>query len=184
MEASEAVRLGIDTARVGLAAGKTQAVVVREAGCDDIRAIMDLNARAKRPGGTRASYLAVVEDAQRLLIVACSGTGVVGWAKTHWWGHADGPAPAGHYLGGVTVDPDWRRRGIGTMLTTFRLGWIWERAVEAWYVVNATNVASMAMHREFGFTEISRAAAFHTTTFEGGNGLLMQAQRPIGYPNQ
>lgn len=184
MEASEAVRLAIDAAQDGLAAGEMPPVVIRPANYDDIRAITDLNARAKRPGGTRASYLAVVEDAQRLLVVACSGTEVIGWAKTHWWEHADGPAPAGHYLGGVTVDPAWRRRGVGTMLTTFRLRWIWERDVEAWYVVNATNVASMAMHREFGFTEISEAAAFHTTTFEGGNGFLMHAHRPIGYPNQ
>lgn len=163
--------------------GGEQAVIVRGADCNDVRAIMDLHARAKRPGGTRASYLAAVEDAKRLVVVACSGTEVIGWAKTHWWDRAEGPAPAGHYLGGVTVDPAWRLQGIGTMLTTFRLGWIWERADGAWYVVNATNLASIAMHQKFGFAATSRAAAFHTTTFEGGNGLLMHASRPIGYAN-
>ncbi|WP_417221398.1 GNAT family N-acetyltransferase [Arthrobacter sp.] len=184
MEADDAVRLAFDAAQEGLPAGQTAALVLREAGCDDIQAIMELNDRAKRAGGTLASYLAVVEDAQRLLVVACSGTDVVGWAKTHWWGHADESAPAGHYLGGVTVDPAWRRRGIGTKLTRIRLHWIWGRTPDAWYVVNATNTASIAMHRDFGFTEIARATAFHTTGFEDGNGLLMHAQRPIGFPNQ
>ncbi|MGR0161320.1 hypothetical protein [Paenarthrobacter nitroguajacolicus] len=37
---------------------------------------------------------------------------VVGWAKTHLWDFPDGPALAGHYLAGVTVLPDFRRRSL------------------------------------------------------------------------
>lgn len=45
----------------------------------------------------------------------------------------------------------------------------------AYYVVNATNLASIALHRRCGFLEIARAASFHTVGFNGGVGLLLRA---------
>ncbi len=108
------------------------------------------------------------------------GSAVVGWAKTHYWDYADGLALAGQYLGGVTVRPDFRRRGLAAQLTAVRLGWIWEHAEEAWYVVNARNEASLALHRKWGFREVARGAGFHTVTFDGGEGVLLMAARPQG----
>ena len=106
------------------------------------------------------------------------GPDVVGWAKTHHWDYGDGPALPGHYLGGVTVRPDFRRRGIATELTGARLQWIWERAHRAWYVVNARNQASLAMHRKWGFREVARGPRFHSVKFDGGEGVLLLAAPP------
>ena len=99
--------------------------------------------------------------------------------KPHCWDYADGPALSGHYLGGVTVRPDFRRLGVASELTGARMAWIWERADHAWYVVNALNEASLALHRRWGFREVARGPGFHTVTFDGGEGVLLQAARPL-----
>ncbi len=156
---------------------------IRPAICSDIASILDVEAQAGRPLPDPIRLAAAIDDDARLVLVACArGTsdvgGFLGWGKTHFWGFADGTAPTGQYLGGVTVRPDCRRSGIGTALTQARLDWIWRRASEAWYVVNASNLASIELHRRWGFAEVARAPRFHTTTFDGGVGILMRAVRP------
>ncbi|MCO4262536.1 GNAT family N-acetyltransferase [Pseudarthrobacter sp. MDT3-26] len=99
-------------------------------------------------------------------------------ASRRYWDDDDGPAPSGHYLAGVTVLPAWRRRGVGAALTEARLRWVWARASEAWYVVNADNLVSIELHRRWNFTEMARGPRFHTTTFTGGLSLLMCAAAP------
>ncbi|MFV2145274.1 hypothetical protein [Isoptericola sp. G70] len=56
-----------------------------------------------------------------------------------------------------------------------RIAWIAERADRAFYVVNARNAASVALHERWGFREVARAAAFHGVTFAGGAGVLLAA---------
>jgi len=158
-------------------------IYIREAIEDDIERIVRINETTDRAGGTAERYAATLADPQRLLLVAERAGLVVGWAKTHYWDHADGPAPAGHYLGGLTVMPSSQRQGIGTSLSRRRLEWIRERADVAWYVVNAGNTASIALHRHLGFALVAKASSFHTTRFADGNGLLMRAQLPIASPN-
>lgn len=102
----------------------------------------------------------------------------MGWGKTHYWDKPDGAAPVGHYLGGIVIRPELRRRGLATALTQTRLDWIWARAGEAFYVVNASNLSSIELHRQWGFAEAARAPRCHTTGFTGGVGLLMRAVRP------
>jgi ribosomal protein S18 acetylase RimI-like enzyme len=126
---------------------------------------------------------AAIDDDARLVVVARARAtagvgGFLGWGKTHFQDHDDGAAPKGHYLGGLTVRPDCRRSGIETALTQARLDWIWRRAPEAWYVVNAANLASIELHRPWGFVEVASASSFHTTTFDGVVGILMRAARP------
>ncbi|MET3368632.1 UNVERIFIED_CONTAM: aminoglycoside 6'-N-acetyltransferase I [Jeotgalibacillus campisalis] len=134
-----------------------------------------------------ASISAAIDDQARVVVVAevqddanaGGGTAVVAWAKTHYWHYGDGSAWSGHYLGGVTVRPDFRRLGVASELTGARMAWIWERADHAWYVVNSLNVASLALHRKWGFREVARGPGFHTVTFDGGEGVLLQAARPL-----
>lgn len=144
-------------------------------------------AEKSHDGGASSSavpgYVGAMKDPDRLVLVAEASGQVVGWAKTHVWDHADGPALAGHYLGGVTVDPRWRRQGIAARLTQERLDWIWTRNHEAWCVVNAENIASIELHRAVGFVQVAAGARFHTTIFAGGRGLLLRAERPIETPN-
>lgn len=165
--------------------------VIRPAAEADLPGIVavDLAAARTSPANARrftSNIRAAVADPGRLVLVAelppgvptNGGAAVVGWAKTHLWDFADGPAPAGHYLAGVTVLPDFRRRGLAGDLTEARLTWIWGKADHAWYVVNARNQASLTLHRKWGFREVARGPGFHTVTFDGGEGVLLSAERP------
>jgi hypothetical protein len=40
--------------------------------------------------------------------------------------------------------------------------------------VEATNLASVKMHQEFGYTEVERAPGFLHVKFEGGTGILFK----------
>lgn len=151
---------------------------IRTAVAGDLPSILAINQESGRSSASLDAMAESLADPQRHWVVAEAEGETVGWAKTHYWDYSDGPAPAGHYLGGITVHPQWRRRGVGTALTTVRMDWIWARAVDAWYVVNAGNHVSIELHRGWGFEKVARAAAFHTTTFTGGFGLLMHARRP------
>jgi aminoglycoside 6'-N-acetyltransferase I len=148
---------------------------VRRAEPSDIRAIISIEDPSGRGPLSPAAMETAVADPDRHVVVATIDGAVIGWGKTHYWDHDDGQAPSGHYLGGVTVLPAWRRRGVGAALTEARLEWIWNRAPEAWYVVNAANLASIELHARWNFTEVARGPRFHTTTFSGGSGLLMRA---------
>ena len=116
-----------------------------------------------------------ISDPSRLAVVAEIEGEVVGWAKTHFYREAAGSAPAGHFLGGVNVMPEFRRQGIGSALTRARLDWIFDRASDAWFYTNVHNVSSIAVHAPFGFTEVIRASEFHGVSFEGGVGILFRA---------
>lgn len=154
------------------------ALEVRAAGLSDIAAMISINRESGRPPLSLAAMEAAVIDSNRHVVVASIDGTVIGWGKTHHWDYSDGPAPSGHYLGGVTVLPAWRRCGVGAALTDARLRWIWTRAAEAWYVVNAGNLASIELHRRWNFTEVARGPKFHTTAFTGDLGILMRALRP------
>ena len=62
------------------------------------------------------------------------------------------PAPAGWYLLGRGVSPDYRRLGVATALTQARLDWMRSRgATSAYYFQDADNAASLRAHESFGF---------------------------------
>lgn len=152
-------------------------VEVRLAHRSDIKAICGIDLAAGRSPADVSALEMAIDDEARLVVVASVNSGIVGWGKTHFWAYADRQAPRGHYLGGVTVRLGVRRHGIARALTQARLDWIWERAESAWYVVNPANQVSIDLHRQWGFTEVARAARFHTTTFAGGVGMLLRANR-------
>ncbi len=112
----------------------------------------------------------------RHVTVAEGATGLLGYGRTGWFEPvADAPAnsaPAGWYLSGLSVDPDWRRRGIARALTQERLDWVAARADEAWYFANARNRVSFALHASLGFVEVTRDFAFPGVEFRGGAGVL------------
>ncbi|OMH36816.1 GNAT family N-acetyltransferase [Tersicoccus sp. Bi-70] len=147
-------------------------MLIRRAEPEDVASIAPL-----LRGSSLASVEEALADPDRLVLVAQAPDGdVVGWAKTHHWHHDDPPAPAGHYLGGVTVAESWRRQGIAVALTEHRMAWLEARTDVVWCVTNARNVASLALHAGLGFDEVTRGARFHTTTFDGGVGVLLCAR--------
>lgn len=113
-----------------------------------------------------------IEDASRLFVVAVSAGETVGWAATKHFAEADGQAPPGHYLMGITVAPESRRRGVARRLVEARLDWIRQRAERAYYFTNVRNIASIALHASSGFREIARARHFRDVPFDGGTGIL------------
>ena len=148
---------------------------IRSATINDLLSIMRVQAEAERPAATMSSLEQAISDPEREVVVGTMESMIVGWAKTHYWDHSDGPAAAGHYLGGVTVAPNSRRRGVADALTAARLQWISQRATQAWYVVNAKNMPSMDLHRRWGFHEVARSDRFHSTNFSGGEGIFFCA---------
>ncbi|WP_239073378.1 GNAT family N-acetyltransferase [Sediminihabitans luteus] len=153
-------------------------VMVRAATTGDLDAIREVQEAAQREEVHADALAAVIDDPDRCLVVAVVDGALVGWAKTHRYTDPDPVAPGGHYLGGVTVHPAARRRGAGHALTQARLDWVAERADVAWYVVNARNLASLALHARFGFVEVARGAGFRGVLFDGGEGILLRADLP------
>lgn len=152
------------------------AVVIRAATDVEAGALAEFESRVRGTTNAVDAMVGAIADPLRLVVVALAGGTVVGWAKTHYWDRGDGPAEAGHYLCGVTVDPRWRRRGVARALTGARMRWIGQRASVAWYFVNARNLASIDLHRAWGFEEVARAGAFHGIAFSGGVGVLLRAE--------
>lgn len=119
-----------------------------------------------------------LRDPDRLMLVAEVGGELAGFARAgRWEPPRDSPedtAPAGWYLFGVVVRDRWRRRGIGLELTRRRLAWIGARAGDAYYFANARNVASIDLHGQLGFVEVTRDFTFPGASFEGGVGILFR----------
>jgi ribosomal protein S18 acetylase RimI-like enzyme len=155
--------------------------VVSPATADDLEACVSL-ALAVLGGeteGWRDRFTRELADPRRFLVVASVDGELAGFGRTAFFepppDAAPDVAPQGYYLTGVVVAPSARRRGVGHLLTEARLDWIRARAVEAWYFANATNDASLALHRAFGFVEVTRTFSFPEVTFDGGEGVLCRA---------
>jgi GNAT superfamily N-acetyltransferase len=111
-----------------------------------------------------------------LLLVAEIDGLLIGFARAAYFQPAQYPdsrnCPEGWYLSGVIVDPDYRRLGIASTLTAYRLDWIAERAKKAYYFANARNKVSIELHGKYNFTELTRDFKYPNVEFEGGEGIL------------
>lgn len=170
-------------------------VVVRAALPADVEALVAVQHAAGRTVDADALGRAIANPDRCVLLAepraaagstaadrAARGRPVLGWALTHRRTEpaddAD-PAPPGHYLGGVTVHPDHRRRGVAVALTDARMRWVAARPDHegaVYYVVNPANRASIALHERWGFREVMRADRLAGVTFTGGVGILMRAE--------
>jgi phosphinothricin acetyltransferase len=135
-------------------------------------------------GGPVALWAERIERAvsgeRSAVVLARVGDEVAGYGNVAFLPeHPQDHAPEGCYLTGVTVAPRWRRRGIGEALTRWRMAWAWARTSELWCVISVRNPVSLDLHRALGFQEARRASSFQGVTFEGGEGILLSAQRPI-----
>ena len=111
--------------------------MIRAASDDDAATLADLESTVRHTTSSPDAMAAAIADPHRHVVVAVADDEVVGWAKTHWWDWSDGPAEAGQYLGGLTVDPRWRGRGAARTLTGLRLRGVVRPAACARDVVNA-----------------------------------------------
>lgn len=87
------------------------------------------------------------------------------------------PAPEGWYGMGILVAPEMRRCGIARFLFANRLRVLKEQGGRELYsIVDAKNLTSMRMHREFGFEEVARGVGFLHVKLESGDGFLFKAR--------
>lgn len=151
-------------------------VLVSALANEDVRACATLAAAREDEPMDRwiGAFQRALEDDRQLVLVARSGSDLVGYGKASWLQlPADCNAPSGWYLTGVVVDPAVRRRGVGRLLTRARLIELRRRGVrQVWYFANALNQASLALHAHLGFGEITRDFAIPGVTFSGGQGAL------------
>jgi ribosomal protein S18 acetylase RimI-like enzyme len=158
-------------------------IVVRSATRADIVTIAPIS--AQREGLQLADCVAAFErefDAielgkvQRLLYVAEIGGAIVGFSRSSYLPthEIDGARamPQGWYLNGVTVDPVWRRCGVGHAITVHRITRVAERDDCIYYFVNTRNLASIDLHTKLGFQELTRDFALPGLSFVGGEGIL------------
>lgn len=157
-------------------------VVIRPMAAYDLDACAQLI--VSRTGGPAAErkdrLLSDLHDPTRYSIVACVETDVVGYAAViHHEVSPDDPpttAPTGYYLVGLIVSPDWRRHGIGELLTTERIRWTAERANAVYYFANVANAPILDLHESFGFTEVTRDFTFPRAPLKPGTGILLRAE--------
>ena len=152
---------------------------IRPARPDDHPAAAAVCATLGRPVWPEAAF---EERRDRLALVATHAGRVVGFAKTHHHPEPDAPAPAGHYLGGVVIAEECRRRGIGLLLTRGRLDWIARRASEAFYFTNEHNAASIALHEPFGFRLVTALPTIRGVSADDGKALIRLYRSALATP--
>jgi ribosomal protein S18 acetylase RimI-like enzyme len=161
-------------------------ITIRPAAAADLAAVTAL--AALHSGSRRPSWRTTLHDdlstAGRCVLVAAddrqTGDGqIVGYGRVRHFEPdpqaAPDVAPAGYYLSGIVVHPDWRHQRIGERLTQARMAWASAFAPEVWYFTNAANQASLRLHQRLGFREVTREFSFPGVTFAGGTGVLCRA---------
>lgn len=149
----------------------------------DVVSAVELAVRVLRvkPGDRGEQFASDITGDRRQMFVATVLAQVVAYGRViELAADEAGPGtPAGYYLGGVLVEPAWRRRSIARALTRGRLCWAFARTDEAFYVAGADNVASLRLHAAFGFREVKRFASERSAA---GVAVLSRLARDDGPP--
>jgi ribosomal protein S18 acetylase RimI-like enzyme len=138
-------------------------VLVRDATEADLDATVELIA-AHRGGDVeewRRLFANALHDDERHFVVALLDERVIGFGHTKLverdaGSDDEGAPPPGWYLSGVTVDPDYRRLGVGTALTRVRLDRLRSMTDVVYYAAEPENVATLKLHSLFGFSPTGR----------------------------
>jgi len=134
-------------------------------------------------GGSVDEHL---EASQRLIerlpviLVAESDGELVGWCGAQR-SSIEPDAEPEWLIAGITVVPELRRSGIAALLLGGVMGAVRsdEPGTAIFSVINARNLASIALHGGLGFSEIARRAEIARIEFAGGEGVLLRS-RPDG----
>ena len=157
--------------------------VLEQAGVEDIGRLAAVQAGvrggpAEQWSGRIARALGGEHGEHRVVVLARVGAEVAAYANAAYLaGHPEDGAPGGYYLTGVTVAQRWRRRGLGGLLTRWRMDWVWEREQSVWCFVSSQNRASLDLHRRLGFEVVRSARSLQGVSFDSGEGILLNARR-------
>jgi ribosomal protein S18 acetylase RimI-like enzyme len=162
---------------------RTETANVRPAEVRDCETLAEILTRREGQGdvaGRRSWFESQVDGPEGLLLVAEVAEKVVGYGRVTRHPGSEG-CPPGWYLAGLVVSPAFRRQGVGRQLTTRRVEWVAERAPEVFYFANERNGATIHLHADLGFREVTRDFTFPGVTFQGGRGILFRADlQPAG----
>ena len=89
--------------------------------------------------------------------VALKNEKIIGFSKVDFHNTIINDFPdliEGWYLTGITINPDWRRIGVGRLLIKTRMSWLKDKTDEVYYWSGKNNKASEALHKFFGFKKI------------------------------
>lgn len=155
--------------------GPPDDVQVRPATPDDVGGLAAVKAVR---GGTAEQHAAGARrqmEQLAVLVVAEDAAGdLVGWSGAQQVRiHLEGSPE--WLVAGLTVVPARRRQGVGALLlaevvTAVRRV---DEGAAVHSVVNAQNLASIALHLSLGFREVARGTTFAGVTFSGGEGVLL-----------
>ena len=160
-----------------------ESVLLRQAKLGDAPGLAQLRAERESSKLTEALIRferELANPAQRAVLwVTESEDSIVGYARSAYikcpTDALPNHQPEGWYLGGVIVAPSHRRRGLGHRLTAVRLAALVSQGVpEVFFMVNATNHASIDLHLTFGFQELTRDFSGRDAHFEGGVGIVFR----------
>jgi ribosomal protein S18 acetylase RimI-like enzyme len=132
----------------------TASLTVRDATAEDLHATAAIIATdvAGEVEDWCTRFAEALADSTRLFMVAEVEGVIVGFGHARFVARdpagGSGP-PGGWYLSGVTVAPEYRRRGIGLALTTERLKRLRGEVVH--YAAEPENMATIALHERLGF---------------------------------
>ena len=85
------------------------------------------------------------------------------------------PHPVGMYCMGIIVAPEFRRRRVASFMSNSRFRLIRKLGFnEVYSMVASDNLASISMHKKFGYQEIQRGAGFFIVSFDNGEGILFK----------
>jgi GNAT superfamily N-acetyltransferase len=160
-------------------------VTVRDAAPDDAEPIVRVRETRRFARTESEEWIARVlarSADEAALHVACIADEVVGYGHAARFeppaGSPPHAAPPGHYLVGLLVRPDARRRGVARALVASRLRWVFERADAAWYFSDDDNVASVRLHASFGFEAVTSRFWFPGLRHPEAPMTLYRAARP------
>lgn len=112
----------------------------------------------------------------KVLIVAEVDGEIAGFARSFLiLNNKKRDVPFGWYLMGVIVDKQFRRMGVGELLTKARLEKIKASGKKAYYFANSQNQSSIDLHVPFGFKEVKRGPDFLGIKMDGGEGILFES---------
>ena len=107
-----------------------------------------------------------------ITIIAEYNSEIVGYSKIVYCEKED--APKGWYVGGILVQPNFRRRGVGEKLTEKLIEIAKSKTDTLYSFINAQNKSSITLHEKLGFVEFDRRSSIMGVTFEGGVGIFLK----------
>ena len=145
-----------------------QGVTVRRLAAEDVDAVVAIETEAFASPWQRETFLDLLDrPGLELLVMEDSVAGIVGYAVL--WCIVDQGE-----LANMAITPNFRRRGLGSLLLARVLDVAREREVETVYLeVRASNESAVRLYTRFGFTEVGTRRAYYDRPKE--DALVMMA---------